>query len=162
MKRHYLDTSAIVKRYISESGTEIVGELYRAAERDALLLQFSLWNIGEVLGVMDTYQRRGWITKTEHERIERLFVAETVKLVKLGALLVLPAQHRYIVESWRLIRHHHVYQADALQAITAIENESSTFLTADTELKQVARDEGLEALNVETDGPKIRTAIAQQ
>src|SRR5260370_14791277 len=114
MKRHYLDTSAIVKRYISESGTEVMGELYRAAEAQALLLQFSLWNVGEVLGVMDTYQRRGWITKTEHERIERLFVAETMKLVKLGGLLVLPAQHRYIVESWKLILRHHVYQADAL------------------------------------------------
>jgi predicted nucleic acid-binding protein len=161
MKRHYLDTSAIVKRYISESGTEVVGELYRAAERDALLLQFSLWNVGEVLGVMDTYHRRDWITKTEHERIERLFAAETVKLVKLGSLDVLPAHHSYIVKTWKLVRHHHIYQADALQAITAAENESSTFLTADTELARVAREEGLEALNVETDAAKIREAISQ-
>jgi len=150
-----------VKRYISESGTEVVGELYRAAERDALLLQFSLWNVGEVLGVMDTYQRRGWITKTEHERIERLFAAETLKLVKLGALHVLPAQHSYLIKTWKVIRRHHIYQADALQAITAAENESSTFLTADAELERVARDEGLEALNVETDAPKIREAIAR-
>ena len=67
-----------------------------------------------------------------------------------------------MVKTWKLIRHHHIYQTDALQAVTAIEKESSTFLTTDKELARVAREEGLEALNVETDGPKIRIAIARE
>jgi predicted nucleic acid-binding protein len=54
----YLDSSAIVKRYIKEAGTEIMDLVFGYAEDDHIKLFFSIWNIGEVLGVFDEYIRR--------------------------------------------------------------------------------------------------------
>jgi len=55
----YLDTSAVVKRYVLESGTDVVKALYLSAWNGELKLSFSLWNIGEVLGVLSKYCQRG-------------------------------------------------------------------------------------------------------
>ena len=46
----YLDSSSMVKRYVEEPGTKIVREAYLKAYSGELLIAFSLWNIGEVLG----------------------------------------------------------------------------------------------------------------
>ena len=159
MERVYLDTSAIVKRYVKENGSELMSDLYGAAEQEGLSLRFSVWNIGEVLGVLDAYQRRNWIKKSEEERAVRLFSAETVKLVKLNVMSVLPVQHSYLAESWKLVRRRHVYQADALQLVTAARNASSVFLSADSVLLRCAKGEGIRAFNVESDENDIRGAV---
>jgi len=49
----YLDSSAIVKRYVLEPGSDVVAEVYEGALDGELILSFSAWNIGEVLGVLD-------------------------------------------------------------------------------------------------------------
>jgi predicted nucleic acid-binding protein len=51
----YLDTSAIVKRYILERGSDEVAALYSRAWGGDVKLSFSLWNVGEALGVFDKY-----------------------------------------------------------------------------------------------------------
>lgn len=57
----YLDSSAIVKRYVLEEGSDKVKEVYLEAFNGAASLHFSLWNVGEVLGALDTYYRRKWL-----------------------------------------------------------------------------------------------------
>lgn len=46
----YLDSSVIVKRYVEEPGSNIVRELYLKAYSGEVILSYSMWNIGEVLG----------------------------------------------------------------------------------------------------------------
>jgi len=53
----YLDSSAIVKRYVLEEGTKKVQETYLEALNGAASLYFSIWNIGEVLGALHAYYR---------------------------------------------------------------------------------------------------------
>ena len=159
MERLYLDSSAIVKRYVEESGTPLLGDLYRAAEQESVLLQFSLWNVGEVLGVLDSYQRRGWIKESQHRQAVSNFAAETAKLVRLGTLNVLPVKHRYLLSTWELIRLHHIYQADALQTVTAAASNASALITADKELQKASLKGGVPALHVESDETKIRAMI---
>ncbi|RLI84796.1 MAG: PIN domain nuclease, partial [Archaeoglobales archaeon] len=65
MKRVYLDSSAIVKRYIKERGTEVVDLVFDNAELGNVKIFFSIWNIGEVLGVLDRYRRRNLISSKE-------------------------------------------------------------------------------------------------
>jgi len=60
VRRVYMDSSAITKRYVKEEGTETAQEIYSMAENGSLMLIHSIWNIGEVLGVLDQYRRRGW------------------------------------------------------------------------------------------------------
>ncbi len=59
MESVYLDTSAIVKRYVAEEYSDLVDEVYEGAYRGAVRIGFSAWNVGEVAVVLDKYCRRG-------------------------------------------------------------------------------------------------------
>jgi predicted nucleic acid-binding protein len=61
----YLDSSVMLKRYVSEQGTETADILFDKAETGELAITFSLWNIGEALGVLDEKRRKGWLTEKE-------------------------------------------------------------------------------------------------
>ena len=58
----YLDSSAIVKRYVHETGSEFVRAQYSEAYLGNVLLSFNVWNIGEVIGVFDRAHRQKRIT----------------------------------------------------------------------------------------------------
>ena len=55
----YLDSSAIVKRYIREPGSDAVRKVYLKAYSGEVILSLSVWNIGEVLGAFDKARRIG-------------------------------------------------------------------------------------------------------
>ena len=58
----YLDSSAIVKRYVYETGSEFIRAQYNDAYLGNVLLSFNVWNIGEVIGVFDRAHRQKRIT----------------------------------------------------------------------------------------------------
>jgi predicted nucleic acid-binding protein len=57
----YLDSNAIIKRYVLEEGSDKVKEIYLEALNGAATLHFSVWNLGEVLEALDAYHRRSWL-----------------------------------------------------------------------------------------------------
>ncbi len=54
----YLDSSAIIKRYVYENGSEIIRAQYHEAYLGNVLLSFNIWNIGEVIGIFDKAHRQ--------------------------------------------------------------------------------------------------------
>ena len=52
---YYSDTSALVKRYVEERGSETVDGVYGDAYRGVKTLSFSFWNIAEAVVVSDKY-----------------------------------------------------------------------------------------------------------
>ncbi|MEM4606535.1 MAG: type II toxin-antitoxin system VapC family toxin, partial [Thermofilaceae archaeon] len=82
----YLDSSAIVKRYVEERGSTIVRKVYREAYSGSATLTVSAWNIGEVLGVFNKYRRRGWLSEEGYTEALRTFASETSRLIKLGVM----------------------------------------------------------------------------
>ncbi len=54
----YLDTSALVKRYLEEEGSEKVDSLFNESYDKSVVLVISQWNIGEAAVVFDKYQNR--------------------------------------------------------------------------------------------------------
>jgi predicted nucleic acid-binding protein len=147
----YLDSSSISKRYLEEKGSDLIDGVYSRAEAGELLLTFSLWNIGEVIGVLDRYQSRGLISEKEFTTARSDLVSETLKLSRLGSLGILPVTSEMISHSWTLIAKHHIYEADALQISSCREANCDLFLTADKMLLEAALNEGINAVNVETD-----------
>lgn len=145
MKTVYLDTSAIVKRYIQEAGSDVVAQVYSKAWLGDLRIAYSVWNIGEVLGVLDKYYTRGWLSRGDYELARLEFLGETVKMLKLRVLRVVPVKLALIARTWELIERYHIYQADALQIVSAREVKASEFYTADQTLCRVAREEKLDA-----------------
>jgi len=147
VRRVYMDSSVITKRYVKEEGTETAQEIYSMAETGSLMLIHSIWNIGEVLGVLDQYRRRGLITNEQHNHAVTNFTSEVIKLMRLSSLTVMPVASKMVVESWPLIQKYHIYEADALQIITSKYSESEVMITADGSLVAAAKSEGLKAFN---------------
>jgi predicted nucleic acid-binding protein len=141
----YLDSSAIVKRYVLEDGTDVVQEAYTKALQGETKLSFSVWNIGEALGVLDTYQRRKWLKKENHKTARESFIAETLRLIKLGLVKTIPVRTKLLTESWSLIEKQHIYQADALQIISAKYINTDQLLSGDKKLVDNAKKEGINA-----------------
>jgi len=50
----YLDSSAIVKRYISEPGTPVADKIFDKCWEGELLIATSIWNIGEDVAIINT------------------------------------------------------------------------------------------------------------
>ena len=89
----YLDTSVILKRYLTETGSEIIDLIFDKAETGELVITISLWNIGEVLGVLDGNRRKCRLTEEEFEAALDNFGQELVKLIRLKTLEVIPILH---------------------------------------------------------------------
>jgi predicted nucleic acid-binding protein len=158
-KLAYLDTSSLVKRYVSERGSEVVDRLYGESEGGRLRLAFSIWNIGEAVCVFDRYRVRGLITVEEFKRARRDLVSESLKLSRLEALSLLPISSSALVGSWSLVSKHHIYAADALQISSSKEAGAEMFLAADRRLLEAASAEGLRAVDVESSEAPSRVTI---
>ena len=149
VKLAYMDSSAVIKRYVHERGSDRVDTLYRAAEQGRITLCYPVWNIGEVLGVLDKQRARGNLSQQQHDAVVSLFFRENEKLTRLNSLIITPITNTILVESWKNIQKHHIYAADAIQIASATQTGSSLFLTADKRLAEAASNHGLESVNVE-------------
>lgn len=139
----YLDSSAIVKRYVLETGSDVVGDFYERVLNGELNVAFSAWNIGEVLGVLYKYFRRGWLGKEDYEMARLQFIGEILKLIRLKLVKIIPVRTELLISTWNLVEKYHIYQADALQVVSAKYIGATTFLTGDKLLFEVAVKEGL-------------------
>ena len=151
MLKLYLDTSAILKRYIDEPGTETTDIIFDKAEEGEIKITISLWNIGEALGVLDEKRRRGWLTEKEFEQTLNLFAEELVKFMRLKAIEIIPVQAPLLTNTWNLILSHHVYEADALQITTCSYNSNDALVTSDEKLTQTSRKIGIKTINLPKD-----------
>jgi len=141
----YLDSSAIVKRYVLEEGTEKVKETYLDALNGAASLHFSVWNIGEVLGALHYYYRRKWLESEDYTAARGSFLAETTRLIKLGVAKVVPVRSKLLTQSCLLIEKYHIYEADALQIVSAKNLGADQLLSGDRRLVDVSQEEGINA-----------------
>ncbi|NVM31238.1 MAG: type II toxin-antitoxin system VapC family toxin [Candidatus Helarchaeota archaeon] len=155
----YLDSSAITKRYIKEKGTETIDVIFDASEIEKVKLSFSMWNIGEIIGVFDQYHRRNWITEEEFREATRKFLIELQKLYKLKTLQLIPVNSNILVQSFPLITKYHMYQADVLQAVSFKAANADIFISADKKLLTTMKILHKNSFNIETEEISIQEAI---
>jgi predicted nucleic acid-binding protein len=86
----YLDTSALVKRYVEEEGTQEVDELFDSAYRGSAVLATSVLNIGEAASVLDEKARRGELAGDVKTAVS-LMLREVKTLTRLGSFVVVPS-----------------------------------------------------------------------
>ena len=145
----YLDSSAVVKRYVLEKGTDSINFLYNKCDTKEISISFSFWNIGEVLGALDQYRKRKWLTDRQYENAARTFASESLRLMILDVLDPIPVDSSILSDCWKLIEAYHIYQSDALQIVSCRNSKASFLLSADRSLIQVANQEGIEAIDIE-------------
>jgi len=155
----YLDTSSVVKRYVEERGSSLLDRIYANAEAGEHRIATSLWNVGEVLGVLDTYRSRKLIDNRAFQESLVSFLAESLKMIRLGSMEIIPVTADLLTETYDLILKHHIYQADALQVAACRIANCKIFLSADSRLLEVARGESLNAFNIERQEDKIRSLL---
>ena len=144
----YLDSSAIVKRYVMESGSTIINEVYHRALKGELTLVFSIWNIGEVLGVLDKYLQRKWLSIEGYKAARRQFLGETLRLLRLRLLRIVPVKARLLLQAWSLVEKYHVYEADALQVVSAKYVGALRLYTGDEQVHGMSLGEGVSSILV--------------
>jgi len=154
----YLDSSAIVKRYISEPGSSAMDYVFDGGWEGKVSLATSIWNIGEALGVLDERRRRGWLSEHEFKRTLESFAGETIRLLRLKVLEIFPVLTSMLIEAWPLILGEHIYEADALQIRTCLNSGSNILLSGDKRLISLALKIGLKAVNVE-DEDEVKRVI---
>jgi len=154
----YLDSSVLLKRYVTESGTEITDEIFDRAEAGELTIVVSLWNIGEALGVLDERRRRGWLSRKEFAQALESFVGEIVKLMELKTLEVIPVHTPILTEAWDTVMTRHIYEADALQISTCNYSKSNALISADGKLCEASNEAGVKAFHI-TEDEKLRQLI---
>ena len=144
----YIDTSAIVKRYVCETGSEFIRAQYKDAYLGKVLLSFNVWNIGEVIGVFDRAHRQERITGEQFDEVMDRFSDETARLKKISRIRILNLSEKLLVSSWDVVIKYHIYVADALQIISAIEVGCSEFYTGDEKLHKLALSYGLNSIHL--------------
>lgn len=142
---YYLDTSALVKRYVEEAGSEVVDSIYECAYKGVKTLSFSYWNIAEAVVVFDKYARKLGL---DAGRVVRDMLGEFMTLSRLHRLVVVSVSPSILRSSIELVLKHHIYVADALQIASAKKVNSSIVVTGDKELASIAEAEGLKTLYV--------------
>lgn len=144
--RYYLDTSALVKRYIVEPGSDSVDEIFESALTGNSVIIVSYWNIGEAATVFDKYSRR--TKKADTENIFALMLDEMKSLSGLQTIEISDLSNSVIQRSIRDVIKHHIYIADALQITTALKESADVFVSADRRLIEAARNEKLRVSHI--------------
>ncbi|MEM1509190.1 MAG: type II toxin-antitoxin system VapC family toxin [Thermofilaceae archaeon] len=141
-ERYYLDTSAIIKRYVEEQGSRTVDDLFNRAHKGSVAIILSYWNIGEAAVVFDKYERLG-LKSTE---VFKVMLRELRMLLRTRSAILVNVTPRIIRESVKLVFKHHLYIADAIQITSAKQANARILVTGDARLAEACRAEGLETV----------------
>jgi hypothetical protein len=125
----YLDTSALVKRYVEEEGTQEVDKLFNSAYRGSAVLVTSVLSIGEAVSVLDKKARRGELAGDVKTAVS-LMLKEVRSLARLGSFVVMPLGGKIVRGSIAVVLRHHIYVVDDLQIATCKYVRCETLYTA--------------------------------
>ena len=145
MKSFYFDTSALVKLYVAEEGSDEVLSIAEDPERNRLVV-LDLSRI-EFRSAVRQRQRDGDIDEADAAAMIKRFDQDGV-----AAYVVQPLSAQVMQEAARLLDKHSLKAQDALQLAGCLVACASvpppvTFVCADGELCASARSEGFRVLN---------------
>jgi predicted nucleic acid-binding protein len=146
---YYLETSALVKKYRTERGTEVVAELFQH-RRGSDVFVTSYFTVVEITSVTTRLLRAGALTSQAYQVIMGNLLRdlrETVRLQSVSDIV--------LGESIRLTQDHALRAPDAIHAATALGVKASIpgqpfyFLGSDARLNTACQSSGLSVLDPE-------------
>lgn len=148
MSIFYFDTSALVKRYIEEQGSEWVKEVFSSEDKHIILL--SEITIIEFAAALGKRERLGEITKLERKRGLKFFSQHCASQYKFE-----PIHQGVIHHATLLVNAYPLRTNDAIQLATAIQlkhilvsiKSFIIFVSADEALNKIAMTEKLKIEN---------------
>jgi len=143
MKFYFIDTSALVKRYHSEKGTEVMDRIF--SEEDKAIVISSIC-ITEMVSAMNRKKEEKVISKEDLDAALSQFFHDAIK-----DFLILELDDGHIKDSIVLVLKRSLRTLDALQLAVAIglKELKPVFVCSDKKLVSAAENEGIEAINPE-------------
>lgn len=143
MKFYFLDTSALVKRYHSEKGTDKIDKIFSQNDRAIVISSIS---ITEMVSALNRKKEDKIISKEDLDIALSKFFHDAIK-----DFLVLELDGEHIKGSIMLVLKRNIRTLDALQLAVALgmKELKVTFVCADKKLASVAEKEGLQTINPE-------------
>lgn len=144
MAVNFFDTSALVKRYVNESGTDAVVDICNDASATLVIADITR---AELISAPNRRARDGSISEDEHQLLKAAFAMHLIRDYLLAA--VEPA---HITAACELIEHHGLRAYDAVQLAVAVavrrkllgaSAEPFRFVSADADLTAAAKAEGM-------------------
>jgi predicted nucleic acid-binding protein len=149
VKLIYLDTSAYLKEFAREQGSDAIATLFKSCESGEIRLIISEWAINEGIAAVDRKLRRGEMTVAERDGVIREVLRETRKLALTTNLTLIPVESALVSSSARLITQRHLSADDALQLFSALAAGAEAFVSTDSRLNEAASSEGIRSFDIE-------------
>jgi len=151
----YLDTSAIVKRYRTEKGTEFIDRLFKEIETSEHRLATSFLSVLEFVSALRRLVKAKEISQEIFADSLARFVADIERYFAMS-----PVDDTTISKSIFLIIKHAVKTADSIHLVSAIElrevlrksEERLIFVGDDEELCTAALNESIDVINPRENG----------
>jgi uncharacterized protein len=140
MAAYFFDSSALVKRYVFESGAAYVDHLVSNQQASRLIVQLTLAEVTAAL-----------VRRVDASRVSEVLLRFNEDVNR--HLLSVNLENELVDEALLLIRRHHLRGCDSIQLAAALriwETENYPdliFVSADDELNAAARAEGLTVEN---------------
>lgn len=153
----YLDTSALVKRYKTEEGSEMVDNLYdNLPSGNSLAISFL--TVLEFVSAIGRLLKGGIISDEEFRDTLSTFSQE------VEPFLIRSVDDKIVADALTYVTKHGLKPADSIQLATVIElremmkgaGERVIFVCDDEELAKAGREENLEVINPRKEEDKIK------
>jgi len=146
MAFYFLDTSALVKRYYDEPGTETVDRLVSSEMPTAI----SSLSVIETTSTFRRKYNRDEITESDTNALLGEFFREA-----LDDFMIIPLDESLTQFSFELVTAHDLRTLDSLQLSAALslstDEEAPVFVCADSDLVSTAKQHGLDTVNPEAE-----------
>ena len=141
----YLDTSALVKRFVSEAGSSEVQSLLTGGEPIAA----ATIAYAELYSGLTRRHREGFLSQLQYRLACQRFERDWMALVKVELGIEILGSARSLIQRHSLRAFDDIHLASAL-GLQAAANEPVTFVAADLRLLRAAAGERLKTINPET------------
>ena len=150
---YYLDTSAVMKRYIPEAGSEVVEELFEGLTESESLTT-SYLTVLEANSVATRLLGGNLISRIDYRRILGLLARD----LRVHSVTVVPVRNELVAEAVVTVREYSLRALDALHftsAMTAGRNSSHGqnlyMVSSDREILQACEVRGILTLDPQSD-----------
>jgi predicted nucleic acid-binding protein len=149
-KRLYFDTSAVIKEFVSEIGSDVVDKVTTSAREGKLQIITSVWAINEAIAVIDRLTRRPKdpLTSMEQQKIIATFVERIRESSEHSAYRFAPIEHVLVANSRALIDGVHISADDALHLYTGFIHDCDYFLLHDSKIVRRLKAVPIEGMQI--------------
>ncbi len=148
--RLYFDTSALLKEFVQEIGSDLVDKAVSAARQSRIQIVTSVWSINETIAVVDRLSRRPQnpISQAEKQQIIAALAERVKSSGQYASYRLASIDHAIVAGSRVLIDKLHISPDDALHVYTAFIFDCEFFLVHDGRLVSRLKGDPIEGMKV--------------